>query len=232
MYKNLIKTALMVFVITIALFSVTGCGNNKDAMRFKEEYEALNGVVDDSGMEYRTVSIDKKNPFVYATAEEIVRKIEDKETFFVYFGDAKCPWCRSVIEQAIEVAKENDVDKIYYVPIWDEDGNEILRDKYVLQEDGSVELVTQGTTAYRQLQILLENVLNDYSLTDKHGNKMMLGENRITAPNFIFIQNGEDVKLVKGISENQVESYDELTKEILKDQHKIFDGFFKEKLFY
>ena len=51
--------------------------------------------------------------------------IENKETFYVYFGDELCPWCRSVIEKFIEVAKKNDVKKVYYVKIWDDDHNEI-----------------------------------------------------------------------------------------------------------
>ena len=37
-------------------------------------------------------------------------------------------------EKSIEVAKEKNIEKIYYIDIWDDDGNEILRDKYILHD--------------------------------------------------------------------------------------------------
>ena len=96
------KTIFSLLVIGLIILSVTGCGkenieSNVDALKFKEEYEAINGVANSSGKEHRTLSISEDNPFVYVTGEEIVEKIENNETFYVYFGSPYCPWCRSVI---------------------------------------------------------------------------------------------------------------------------------------
>ena len=231
------KKLILILLICLA---ATGCGPVKtkvntesaieknDAIKFKEEYELLNGETNSSGNAYRTISISEDNPFVYATAEDIVEKIENKETFYVYFGSSYCPWCRSVLEKAIEVAKENDINTIYYVDIWDGDHVEILRDTYELNDKGKTKLVSEGTKAYKKLLKYFDNVLSDYNLTDKNGKKVSVGEKRIFAPNFIYVENGKSIKLIEGISEKQTNPREELTNIILKDEEKQFNNFFSK----
>ena len=220
------RKIMMMLLIVGTMFMITGCGN-EDAKKFKNDYESINGKENTSGKIHRSITIDENNPFVYTTAEEIVKKIESKETFYVYFGDKLCPWCRSVIEKSIEVAKEKKIKTIYYVPIWDEDGNEILRDRLKVNDEGKLETVKEGTEAYKKLLELLDNVLSDYSLTDKDNKKIETKEKRIYAPNFIYIENGEAKKLTEGISEKQSDSREELTEEILKDEQEQFESFFQ-----
>lgn len=225
------KKILSVLVWGILIFGITGCDSvNKqvvtDAVKFKEEYESLNGTTNASGNEYRTLSISKDNPFVYATTEEIIKKIENEETFYVYFGSKHCAWCRSVIEKAIEVAKEKNIDTIYYVEIWDGDHIEILRDTYKLNEEGKPELVSKSGKGYKELLEYFDNVLSEYTLTDKEGNKVSVGEKRIFAPNFIYVYNGKANKLASGISKKQTNSRMELTDEILVEEEKQFNELF------
>ena len=52
------------------------------------------------------------------------------------------------------------------------------------------------------------------------------GEKRIYAPNFMYIEKGEIKRLVTGKSELQKDSREELTKEMLEDEDKIFNEFF------
>ena len=125
------KIMSILLVITI-LISLTGCvlsPDVKDGERFKEEYEKENGKKSKSGKENRTVLIDEDNPFVYTTAEEISKKMDNNETFIVYFGFSTCPWCRSIIEQLIKCAKDNDIDKMKNVlsdyTLTNSDGDEI-----------------------------------------------------------------------------------------------------------
>ena len=152
--------------------------------------------------------------------------IEDKKTFYVYFGDKKCPWCRSVIEKAIKVSKDYDVDKIYYVSIWDDDFNEILRDKYKLNDKGKVEKVSDGTDTYNKLLKEFDSLLSDYTLTDNNKKEVKVGEKRIYAPNFIYVSEGKAVKMTEGISDKQKDSNQELSDEILADEEKLFKEFF------
>lgn len=153
--------------------------------------------------------------------------MDNKENFYVYFGSKYCPWCRSVIEMAIKTAKEKVIKKIYYVDIWDEDRNEILRDKYVLNSNNEPEQVIEGTKVYYEFLNRFDNVLYDYALSDEDGNKISVGEKRISAPNFIYIENGIANSLVTGISEKQKNFNDDLSSEILDDEHEIFNNFFK-----
>ena len=217
---------MMTILVVGAVLFMCGC-SNKDAQKFKSDYESINGKENSSGKVHRTINIDENNPYVYATAEEIVKKMENKETFYVYFGDKLCPWCRSVIEKSIQVAKENNIKTIYYVPIWDDEGNEILRDRLKVNEQGKLEIVKEGTESYKKLLELLDNVLSEYNLTDKDGKKVETKEKRIYAPNFIYVESGEAKKLIEGISEKQSDSREELTEEILKDEEEAFKSFFQ-----
>ena len=219
------RKLLTIAFCLLFLFVITGCDNQK-ALEFKKEYESMNGVEGKNGKVHRTVSIKKDNPYEKVQAKDIIDKINNKETFYVYFGDKLCPWCRSVIEKSIEVAKEKNIKKIYYVDIWNDDGEEILRDKYIL-ENGEVKKTLDGTEEYAKLLEIFKDLLSDYTLTSDSGEKINTGEKRIFAPNYIYIEKGVPKKLISGISEKQTDSRGELTIEILDDEQKMFNEFFK-----
>ena len=220
------KRVLLSILLIVVLFTFSGCAT-KESKEFKKEYEALNGQVNASGKEHRTVKISRNNPFVKVDASKIVEMIENKETFYVYFGDELCPWCRSVIEKAIEVAKKKNIYVIYYVKIWDKDGQEILRDKYAINDENNIEEIKSGTESYTKLLEYFDPMLSEYTLTESDGSSIEVGEKRIYAPNYIYVEDGEIKKLVEGISEKQADSREELTKEMLDDEEKIFNDFFK-----
>ena len=222
MNKRIVLGILLILFIGI----LYGCKkDNKYALEFKEEYEALNGVVNKNGKEHRTITISEDNPYIKTTPEEIVKKIENKETFYLYVGDSLCPWCRSVLEKSIEIAKKKGVEKIYYIEIWDDEGNEILRDKYELQE-GEIVKTIEGTDTYKKLLESFDSVLSEYNLTNEKEEKISTGEKRIYAPNYFYIEKGIVKNMVEGISDKQKDSREELTEEILEDEEKIFNDFF------
>ena len=212
---------ILVVTLVLGVFLLTGCFLKLN--EFKKDYEEVNGTTNASGSEYRTVSIDNDNPYVEVSALDILEKIENKETFYVYFGSRLCPWCRSVIEKSIEVAKANHIKTIYYVDIWDDEGNEILRDRYKLNEDGTKTTIFEGTEEYFKLLEAFNNLLEDYTLSGTS-----LNEKRIFAPNFIYVEDGVAQKITSGISDNQKGSRDELTEEILKDEKELFAEFFDQ----
>ena len=89
------KRLILLFILVIGVFTLTGCfGDSKDeendnknkeaALNFKKDYEAINGSENASGKVHRTIEISKDNRFVEITPEEVVKKIENKETFYVY----------------------------------------------------------------------------------------------------------------------------------------------------
>lgn len=227
------KKILILSVLVLAIFTITGCDKKKEtkeAIKFKEDYESLNGVKTASGKEHRTLTINKENPFIIVTATDIIEKIENKETFYVYFGSKLCPWCRSVIEKAVEVANLYGIDKIYYVDVWDNEGNEILRDKYVLDDAGNSKLVNEGTEEYFKLLEYFNDLLPEYEFAANKngGSKLDINEKRIYLPTFIQVKNGVAIKITDGLSDNQTGSRDELTEEMLNDEQEKFEEFFTD----
>lgn len=176
-----------------------------DALKFKEEYESLNGEKNSSGTDIRVLSLDKDNPFVYATADEIAEKMDNKETFIVYFGFKSCPWCRSVLSSLIEAAKENNVTKIYYVDVLE------IRDRYELDENNKAVRTVEGSSGYFKLLERMDKVLDEYApLTykvKKKTKKVKIGEKRIYAPNVVTVKNGEAIALESGIVDDLKDPY-------------------------
>lgn len=220
------KLLISLFIVT-TLFMVGCTKDNKKGIEFKESYEKLNGTTNKSGKEHRSVTIDENNPFVITTPEEIVKMIDNKETFYLYVGDPLCPWCRSTVEKATEISTNKKIDKVYAIEIWDEDGNEILRDKYEMV-DGKLTQTIKGTDAYNKMLEAFNELLSDYNLT-VNGETVPTGEKRIYAPNYFYIENGVAKKLITGTSELQKDSREELTKEMLEDEEKQFNEFFELK---
>lgn len=214
------KKLVIVLVSILFVIPIVGC-TNKDAKRFKEDYEKLNNTQTKSGKITRTVNIDKNNPFVYKTAEDIVTMIKNKETFIVYFGFNSCPWCRSMIENLIKVAKDTSTKTIYYVDVLD------IRDVKKVDSTGIVYQEKEGDTYYMQLLSIIGDVLEDYTLTN-NGKQINTGEKRIYAPNVVVIENGKAITMTTGVSDKEKDAYMELTDEINKESYdmlkKAFDS--------
>ena len=215
-----------IWLLLVSIFILTACGESKNS--FKEDYESINGKENKSGKIHRVVTIPEDNVFEEVDAKKIVKMIDDKETFYVYFGSRLCPWCRSVIEKACEIANLRGISKIYYVDIWDDEGNEILRDTYILDDANKPVLEKAGTEGYQKLLGYFDAFLRDYTLSLENGKTINVGEKRIYAPNFIYVEKGTIKKLVTGKSDNLTDSRGKLTEEILQDEEKIFDDFFTE----
>ena len=220
------KKLIIIIVLVLVLGTVFGVIYSKDnevketdAYKFKVEYEALNGQKNDSGKTYRTLNISKDNRIKYSTAQEIVKKIDNNESFVVYFGFAKCPWCRSMIENLLELADEKSTD-IYYVDVLD------IRDTLEVV-DGKVTTTKEGDKYYMELLDRLDAVLSDYSLSDEDGNSYETNEKRIYAPNVVAIVNGKSEKLTEGISEDLKDPYGKLTDKMIKDSKEQLQCIFK-----
>lgn len=212
------KKYISIILVLVLSLLVVGCSNEKtDAMKFKEEYESVNNKVNEhTKKENRELNIPKNNPIVYATAEDIVKRIDNKETFIVYFGFAECPWCRSVIEQLLKVAEEKKVEKIYYVDVLN------IRDVREIAEDGAITTTTEGSKGYMDLLTRLDSVLADYTLTDENDEEVSAEEKRIYAPNVVAISRGEAIQLETGISPKLTDPYSKLTDNIKKYAYNKF----------
>ena len=204
-----------ILVLLLSIFLITGCvDKNSDAYKFKKEYESINNKDNGHGNKHRSLSIPDDNPFVYPTCKDIVEKINNKETFVVYFGFKECPWCRSVLPELINVAKDKEIEKIYYVDVKD------VRDvkEYV---DGEIKTTKMGDKYYIELISILDKVLDEYTLSTDEG-EISTGEKRIYAPNIIAIGEGEPIQMETGISDELKDPYSKLSKKIKKYAYNKF----------
>ena len=222
--------ALVVIAIASVLFINVTKDDKKDnssALEFKKEYEALNGKMARYNKPHRTLNIDEDNPYVKITPAEVIKKLENKEKFYLYVGDPLCPWCRSVIEQSIKSAKENAIDTIYYIDFWDDENNEILRDVYEYK-DGEVVKTVEETKEYKKMLELCKDSLGlrNYTIEDDKGNEIEVNTKRFFGPTFLFIKEGKFEKYTDGISSKKKSTIEELSDEVLEDMEEIFNVFF------
>lgn len=208
----IIVTVLAAIVLVLNIQKVISNNSQTDGIKFKEEYEKLNGKKNDQGKKYREITIDSKNKMVYKTTEEVLNLIDKKKSFVLYFGIDTCPWCRSVVPTLASISKELN-QEVYYIDVKD------IRDTFELDDDNKPKLVKKGSKDYSKLLEKLEPVLEDYTLTDSDNNEIKVGEKRIYAPSIVSVIDGKAKELTTGISDKQTDGYMKLTKEMEKDTY-------------
>ena len=188
-----------------------------DAIKFKNEYETLNGVVNEAtDNKYIEVSIDEENPMVYKTGKEILDVFKNEDAV-IYFGFAACPWCRNAVPVLLDAAKELDVDKIYYVDILN------IRDTYKFSGSIEPEQTKKGTDAYYEILKFLDKKLEKFYVKDEAGNMYDTGVKRLYAPTVVGVKGGKVVGFHESTIESQTDPYellDEKGKSELKNEYK------------
>ncbi len=221
--NNIAKSLTIIFVVIATILTSVALHQNitkTDSYKFKKEYESLNGKKGYGGKKHRSVHISLNNKVKYSSAKEIIKKIDKGDTFIVYFGFSECPWCRSVIENLLEVARKKEVKTIYYVDVLN------IRDVKEIK-NGKIVTTKKGDKSYHKLVEKLASVLSDYELEDKNGNKVKTGEKRIYAPNIVAVVNGKVEKMEDGISPHEKDPYMKLTKKINTESKKEIECLLK-----
>jgi hypothetical protein len=210
---------LALIIIVVCIFAINNHKDvtESDALKFKEEYEILNGQVNNDNKNYPVVNISVDNPIVYSSDESIVN-IMKSETTLVYFGYAKCPWCRNSIEPLLNALKDNNIDKAYYVDIED------IRDKYSVNENNEVIKENDGTSYYQNILKYLDKYLDDYEIKDNNGNVINLKEKRLYAPTIVAVSNGN----IKGIHVATLDSQSDPYIELNNDQKNELKGIYSD----
>lgn len=181
------KKWLVVLLSVGLLFGMVGCNKKEennivpetDAMKFKKEYESYNGNQNSEGLKIE-LSISEENPIVYAGFDEIMEILKNG-TGIIYFGFPTCPWCRNIVPVLIDAAKEQNIDKIYYLD------PSSIRDN--------------GTDQYEQLKSYLSNYLEVNSS----------GEKTLYVPDVYFVKYGKIVGHHLGSVNSQTSAYTPLT---------------------
>lgn len=208
---------LMLVATSLGILAIWKSKDNptlkSDAVKFKEEYEFLNGQVnEDVKMNYPLVSLSEDNPFIYKTDDEVV-KILENGTGVIYFGFSSCPWCRSMVPSLLKAAESTNLSEIIYVDIKN------IRDKLSLDDNNQIVVEDEGTNGYKEILKQMDEVLEPYILTNKDGKKVPTNEKRLYAPTVVTVKNGKIMDIHVDTVSSQKSGYNPLTE---KEQEKLF----------
>lgn len=183
---DILLGAILVGIMTFGIYQYL----KSDGEKFKAEYEALNN-------ENVNINISKNNPIKYVTLDEVFDIIQNK-TGVIYFGFPGCPWCRNMIPVLFEVAKNNNIDTIYY-----------FNPRNVKKSDND---------EYNKLK----EILNEYLSEDENGQKVLY------VPDVYFIKDGKIVGHHLGTVDSQEEPTISLTEEEKNELLDIFNELFEK----
>lgn len=224
------KISIVLVPIIMAILIIFGYvyinKNNTDAVRFKAEYENLNGKNTVYNKKYTDLSIEYDNPIKYSDYDEIIDIIQNK-TGIIYLGFPECPWCRNALPVLLEVAKDNNIDTIYYKNIKNDRDSYIVENSklvYDLDENGEE---IKGTEGYFDLLEALDDYLTDYVI--EYEDKIYeTGEKRIYAPTVIFVKNGKVLGLHVSTVESQTDPFKTLTDKQYDELYLIYEEYIVE----
>ncbi len=108
--------------------------------------------------------VDKDNVYVYKSINDIINVLS-KGTGIVYLGFPECPWCQRYVVYLNNLAKEYNIEEIYYYNIKDARSN--------------------NTKEYQKIV----EILNDLLPYDDNGNK------KVFVPTVVFVKNGKVIAL-------------------------------------
>ncbi len=127
----------------------------EDALRFKKEYEDVNGTIrEKDGMLFNNVDIPERNPIQYINIDEFVDILNNKSGI-VFLSSPTCPYCRASISSLLKAAKELKMTTIYYYDI-SKDENETDSENEIqeLKRYGIITENEEGKNAWKIPQLL------------------------------------------------------------------------------
>lgn len=171
-----------------------------EEIRFKEEYEKLNGVYNEkTNNYYLNVNILENNNVKYKNVNEII-DILKSGTGVIYFGFPECPWCRNLVPVLVNTLNEYTVP-FYYYNAYD------IRDNKHLDENGNIVVDKEGTEEYYELVDVLKDYLGEYSGLNDSSIK------RLYFPTIVFVKEGKILYTHIGTLDSQENPYIELSEE-------------------
>lgn len=120
---------VLIAIIVLAIVKAIDKEEKTDAMKFKEEYS----------------EVAEDNVFVYKNVEEII-DIMENGSGVIYLGFPECQWCQAYVKYLDEVAKEMEIEEVYYYNIYEDRKNntdeykkivELLSGRLQKDEDGN-----------------------------------------------------------------------------------------------
>lgn len=205
----------IILLLSFILLSLIGCKTDDiktDNIRFKEEYESINGQLNESGKTITTIEIDENNSVKYIEQQEVIDSLING-THVIYFGWPECSWCRRALPVLIDAVNQYPGMRIYYFSI------KQAREDY---ENG---VESQLAALYKEVsKVLLMSEVDFSKISEVDDNGVL----KIVASMLIFVKDGEVIGAHRRTVESHFDSYEELTKEQIAELKDIYDCYLQE----
>lgn len=205
--KKMLLLMVVGFLVIIGIILLIVFGKDhffkySDAKKFENEYEKLNDELTDDGKKYPEVDIPSDNIIKYSNIDEILKIFNDRGNAVIYLGYPTCLYCRSAIEVLCDAASETDLDIIYYLDVED------VWNVKKTDENNKVVVVKEAHEKYDELlDILGDNLTENYVITDNNGERIELEERRLSVPTVLFVSYGQIVSYNVGTLFSQEDPY-------------------------
>lgn len=194
------KKSSVVIIVLVTIFSIFVGYNcfldssdhiNKDAQKFKDEYENLNNKTNEkNNKKFQEVEISKSNVIKYSSYDE-VEEVLKNGTGVIYIGTPECPSCRNIVPVLLRSSEEVELDTIYYLNVEND------RDLLILDNNKKIITEKKGSKQYYNLVKSLDSILDEYILTSIDGDEVKTGNKRINDPLVIFVKDGKIIYFYK-----------------------------------
>ena len=207
------KIAILLLSLAIIL---TGCSKKEDvsdSLKFKQEYESLNGQKDDEGLSYSTLEISSDCKVKYMTKDKITEVLTNG-THVVYFGWPTCPYCRLAVPILLETIEEYSGISMYYYDIKE------LRDAYssdTNSEDGKLYSEIVKIISFSECDLSTIDTFEDGSL-------------KLSASIMYFIKDGEIIGYHRGTVESHLNAYEPLEETQKEELKEIYRSYLDEMI--
>lgn len=205
------KKSSVIIIILVSIFAIfigykyyqdDKVVENKDSVKFKEEYESLNGKTNPNNNNvYSNLEILENN-VKYSSYEDVIELLKSG-TGVVFLGYPESELSRTVVPILLESITESEIDTLYYVNV--KDGRDVLyadKNKVVVQKEGS--------KGYLNLVNALDKILDEYILIGEDGTVIPSGRKRLEVPAVIYVKDGDIVGYNFGTVESHTDPYKEL----------------------
>lgn len=215
MKKNIIIAISLIIVVAVMSLVIINMKTDEpkpaltaDEIKFKNEYESLNGTEYKENYVLKNIEIVNDNNVEYVNDDELLELLTNG-TNVIYMGWPECNWCRTVVPVLINTLKSNDIKTLYYYNL------KSLRNAY--EEDNDIKKV-------ELYEKIVEILGDDIEATYDEGT-LKEGKKKLLAPTVIFIKDNNYIGSHVSTVPTHTNASDNLTETEEKELKGIYQGF-------
>lgn len=109
--KKITGTVVQILLAVFLTLTMAACASG----RGRDGTQAAGGGTKADMSDYATYDAAADYVYVTSSVQDMYDRLHRNETFAVFFGFSKCPWCRDFMPVLNEAAKRTGHSKVYYV---------------------------------------------------------------------------------------------------------------------